>query len=158
MTSRQQHATTASANDEFSLRLSTDDDGISTLKRNVAKSGILSGLSTLQRTPRSLPETIAEKEKAAELADIESSEEKGTTTTFKLPTQLIVSDSLEIIERISLGGDTDYEFEQSTYIRLPAMPYSTSNPNLQSMTLEADEQETSLYNPMFMEKDEETEF
>ena len=139
MISRQPCTTNASASEEFSFQLSDDDDAMSTLKRNVAKS-------------RSLPETIAEKEKVAELADIESLEEEGAMTTFKLPAQLLVSGSMEFAEEFSLGGDADHDFEKSTCFTLPVMPHSTSNPSFQSITSETDAQETSINNPMFTGK------
>ena len=153
MTSKKPRATTASTSDEFSFQFFDDDDGMSTLKRNVAKSGMLSGLSTLQRIPKSLPETIGEKERAAELADAEISEEEEASTTFKLPTHQLLSDTVETVEQLSQGGDKDYEFEENVCFSLPTVPHSTSNPSLHSTASETDAQVTSFNNPLFAKKD-----
>ena len=145
MTSKQQQVTSTSTCADFSLnKLSDDEDGMNTLKRNVAKSGILSGSSTLQRTLKSIPEAIAEKEKCAELAEVEILEEEDATTPLKLPVHL--SDGLEIVDQLSLDGDPDHCLEKG----LPAMPLSTANPNLQSKT-----SESGFTNPIFVGKDEE---
>ena len=158
MTTKQKQATTASTSGEFSFKLTDDDDGLSTLKRNVAKSGILSGQSTLQRMPKSLPETIAEKERAIELDDVESLEEEDATTTFKMPIHLLASTGFEKVEEFPFGEDADYDCEKSTYFTLPSMPHSISDPSLQSTASEIDAHETSFGNPLFKKEDAETRF
>ena len=158
MTAKQQHAATASASGEFSFKLTDDDDGLSTLKRNVAKSGLLSGQSTLQRMPESLPETIAEKERAVELDDVERLEEEEATTTYKMPLHLLTSNGFEKIEEFPFGEDIDHDCEKSTYFSLPSMPHSISNPSLHSTASEIDAHGTSFGNPLFTKEDAETRF
>ena len=158
MTSKKPPSSTASASDVFSFQLEDDDDGMSTLKRNVAKSGILPGSSTLQRLPKGLPETIEEKDKSAEVANVESLEEEEATTTFKFPADLLVNDVLENVDAFSYSGDIDLDIENTTctFLDLPAMSSSVSNPSLQSMTSETDVYVTSFTNPLLMMENKET--
>ena len=147
MTSKPQQVTTTSACVDFSFKLSDDNDGMSTLKQNIAKSGILTESSTLEHMLKSIPQAIAEKEKSAELVDIESLEEKEAITPLKLQAHL--SDGLEIVNQLSLDGDQDHGLEKS----LSAMPLSTSNPSLQSATSETGH---GFNNTIFVGKDDET--
>ena len=144
---------TTSANDEFSVKVSNDDDdnGKSTLKLNLAKSGILPGLSTIQHAPLSLPETIAEKEEAAEFADIEGSEKVKVTTTFMLPLHVqedvIENDGFENTEKFSLPGEEmDYDVENAC-LALPTMSHSTSSRSLLSTKSETSVHITSFTTP-----------
>ena len=154
---------TTTAKDEFSFNAPIDDgDGHDTLKHDLAKSGVLSGLSTIQHMSMSLPETITEKEEAAEFAGIKDLEESRVSTTFKLPPHvqddIIVNNGLEEAEKYSLlGGETDHSME-GTYLNLPTMPHSISNPSLLSIRSESDSHIISFTNPMFVEEDEEAQF
>ena len=154
MTSKKQLSSPASASDVFAFQLADDDDGLSTPKRNVAKSGIPSGYSTNQCLPKSLPETIEEKAKSSKVADVESLEEEEATTIFKLPVHRLLSKGLEIVEPSSYGGDTDHDFEKCTYFVLPAIPHAISNPSLQSTASETHVHVTNFENPLVANKDE----
>ena len=156
-TTRQEHPITASVNDESSIRLSHDKDENGTLKRNLAKSDLTSGLSTIQRMPMNIPEVIAEKEEAVELAGVESLEETRPATTFKLPPDIILHCNSETAEQPSLNEGTECNVEKGSSFSLSTMPLSISNPSVYSPWSETDQQITILGNPMTVE-DEETHF
>ena len=147
MASKQQQVTSTSSCVEFSLKLSDDNEGMNTLKQNIAKSGIVSGSSTLQCNLKSVPEAIAEKEKSTELAEVESLQKENATTALKLPVHL--SDGLEIADQLSLDGDQGHSLEKSS----SAMPLSNSKSSLQSKTSETGH---CFNNPIFVGKDDKT--
>ena len=141
------------------LAQTTSSHSHGTLKHNLAKSGALPGLSKTQHTPLSLPETIAEKEEAAEFAGIKELEESKVSTTFKLPLHVqddvVMNNGFEVIEKYSLsGGEMDPGME-GVYLDLPVMPPSISNPSLLSIKSENDSHIICFTNPMFMEEEEE---
>ena len=112
-------------NDEPSIELSTiDQDQNSALERNMSKSATLSETPTMKHTPPSIPERVANKEKAHEIGD--DIEEKQVTTT----------------------GCTS----ESTYFSLPSLIYSPSTSSLNSIDLETGACATTIFaNPMLTE-------
>ena len=112
----------------------------------------------MQSIQLSISDIVAEKEEAVELAVVGDKKKAEPTATLKMSPDIVINNSLEEAEQLSLGGETKRNFEKETYFSLPEMPLSFSNSSFHSTSFEADQQImcTIISNPKYV-KDEDTQ-